>query len=345
MSVKLYYGVSDSFFDKPVNGGFVKFYWLNKYFPNTVSNYDILYIGSSSLPPGAFDVVKEAKEKGAKFVWNQNGVGHNGWAPDWALSDIESVNAPIREFIHSADYVVYQSEFAKSSSDKYLGSINAPNKVLYNPVDVNFFKPFEGKKFMCDGKLRLLLAGSQYHKDKFVTGVNVLKVLSDSGINAELIVAGRVSWPCRNITEPLMEAEKIIGRMGLAGRVKFLGVYGQEDAPRIYNSADILIHPKYNDVCPTAVIEAMACGLPVVCMNNGGTVELVGEMAGIAVGEYDEKSCEKYLIPNYNDMADAVIEIKRDIDTFSKNARERSLKFDLKNWVKEHRKIFSDLLK
>ena len=47
--------------------------------------------------------------------------------------------------------------------------------------------------------------------------------------------------------------------------------------------AHVLLHTKVNDPCPTAVIEAMACGLPVAYPASGGTVELVGDEAGIGV--------------------------------------------------------------
>ena len=44
--------------------------------------------------------------------------------------------------------------------------------------------------------------------------------------------------------------------------------------------AHLLLHTKVKDPCPSAVIEAMACGLPVVYPASGGTVELVGDEAG-----------------------------------------------------------------
>ena len=71
--------------------------------------------------------------------------------------------------------------------------------------------------------------------------------------------------------------------IGVAERVEFLGPYSQLEAPHILRRGHVLLHTKYNDPCPTAVIEAMACGVPVVYSSSGGVPELVGQEAGIGV--------------------------------------------------------------
>ena len=76
-------------------------------------------------------------------------------------------------------------------------------------------------------------------------------------------------------------------RLGLAGRVDFTGRYAQADAPGVFRRAHVLLHTKVNDPCPTTVIEAMACGVPVVYAASGGTVELVGDEAGVGVPHPD----------------------------------------------------------
>ncbi len=68
--------------------------------------------------------------------------------------------------------------------------------------------------------------------------------------------------------------------------------------------AHVLLHTKVKDPCPTLVIEAMACGLPVVHPASGGTVELVGDEAGIGVPHPD--TWEQDIPPAPEELAEAV---------------------------------------
>jgi hypothetical protein len=70
----------------------VKFLPLQQIFPHAPRRFNILYLGSSSLPEELPQVLEMARRKKAKIVLNQNGVGYPAWAPaDW-----ETVNAPMQ---------------------------------------------------------------------------------------------------------------------------------------------------------------------------------------------------------------------------------------------------------
>ena len=64
-------------------------------------------------------------------------------------------------------------------------------------------------------------------------------------------------------------------RLGLAGRVHFLGQLRHGDLPRVYTAADALVLASDNEGWPNVLLEAMACGTPVVATDVGGSSEVV----------------------------------------------------------------------
>jgi len=111
----------------------------------------------------------------------------------------------------------------------------------------------------------------------------------------------------------------------------------------IYRQAHLLLHTKYNDPCPTVVLEAMACGLPVVYSNSGGTPELVGAESGIGIPA--ELSWDRNLPPAPADLADAVGRVLSRYHDYSTAARRRAVEcFDLPIWLDRQRAIFESLL-
>jgi UDP-glucose:(heptosyl)LPS alpha-1,3-glucosyltransferase len=67
--------------------------------------------------------------------------------------------------------------------------------------------------------------------------------------------------------------QRLAGRLGVADRVMFIGPAG--DVRRTYFAADLHVHPTFYDPCSSVVIEALACGLPVVTSRYNGAAELM----------------------------------------------------------------------
>ena len=98
-----------------------------------------------------------------------------------------------------------------------------------------------------------------------------------------------------------------------------------------------------NDPCPNVVIEAMACGLPVVYADSGGTPELVGGEAGIGVP--DASDWDHDVPPDPEALADAVGRVFDSLDGYRSAARRRAeVEFDLRPWVERHRALFAKLV-
>jgi glycosyltransferase involved in cell wall biosynthesis len=312
-------------------GGIIKFQRLSETFPNTPRSFNVIYMVSSDHPRYAAQLVRAALHKGAKFVWNQDGVAYPAWMP----SGWEAVNARLAQLLHAAHYVLYQSDFSRLSSDRFLGERSGPWEVLHNAVDTDLFRPATSKKAADD--LVLLTAGSKYLFERLESPIRALACVRKRRPRARLLFAGRVS---PGLMRP---AQRLIAELRLEGGVTFLPPFTQADAPSIFQQADILLHPKINDPCPGVVIEAMACGLPVVHSDSGGVPELVGNEAGRGVAT--EANWERFTPPTPELWAEAVLAVAEDLSRGAEAARQRAVdRFDLHPWVERHRQLFTELL-
>ena len=69
-------------------------------------------------------------------------------------------------------------------------------------------------------------------------------------------------------------------RLGIAGRVHFIGGVKHGELPRILRQADLFVQPSIGEESfGISVVEAMACELPVLASRNGGLVEIVSDGA------------------------------------------------------------------
>lgn len=306
-------------------GGTVKMQKLDARFPNHPTDFSILYLGTTWLPQDLRPLLSFAKHRHVPVVANQDGVGYPGWAGDRT----EEVNRPLRRVLRAAAHVLYQSEFSKLSSDLFLGEPTASWEVLPNAVDVGFFTPVATRP--PDGPV-LILGGDQTQAYRLELALRTLAFVRERHPDARLLVTGRLVSPI----EPLAES------LGVAGHVQVVGEYAQRAWPDILRRGHLLLHTKVKDPCPTLVLEAMAAGLPVVYPASGGTVELVGDEAGVGVPH--PESWERDEPPSPEAMADAVDRVLGDLDRFSVAARARVVeRFALEPWLDRHAELFARL--
>jgi glycosyltransferase involved in cell wall biosynthesis len=311
--------------DEVVYGGHVKFSLLEEALPNAPRDFNVLYLGSSALPLEAGRLVELARRRDAAFAWNQNGVAYRGWYGNgWEL-----VNEPRARLFHAADHVFFQSAFCKLSAERFYGEREGPWEVLHNPVDTRRFMPGE----RTTRRLTLLLGGNQYQRYRLESALHTLVHVRRERPDARLLVAGELSFV----------PDELVRSLRLEDAVELVGPYTQAEAPALMRRADILLHTKYNDPCPTVVLEAMASGLPVVYSASGGTPELVGPDAGAGVDA--PLDWERDHPPAAEELARAALAVADGLADYAAAARERSLRFDARAWIERHHTVFTELIR
>lgn len=315
------------------HGGAVKLTYLSENIPHHFPSANLLYAVSSVAHPLQIKILETAKHKSLKIVFNQNGVAF----PAWDGNNYEASNFSLKQLISFADFIIYQSQFCKDSAERYISPPDVLNEVIYNPVDTRLFSPDA-----CPAKpetLTLLLGGNQYEKYRLELALQTLKSLHRDVPNAKLIVTGNL-WLSRDEAESW--TKQALHDMNLTEHVTFTGTYAQIDAPALYSHAHLLLHTKYADPSPGLVLEAMALGMPVVHLDNGGVPELVGN-AGIGV--HVEHDWNKINLPSPQAMADAVLRVYAGREEYSQKARQRAEDlFSLEKFVAKHKEIFEKVL-
>jgi glycosyltransferase involved in cell wall biosynthesis len=314
-----------------IRGGGVKLEQLRNHFPHSSENYDCLYLVSSALPENFIRLIKEAKAKQHLIVWNQNGVAYPAWAPN----TYQAINRRLRFGIKAANKVIYQSKFCIETVNIWLNHRSTENfEIIHNAVDTDSFTPPLARRIRPD---TLLLCGTQQAPYRVLSAIAVLDCLKRKGLNWSLIIAGKLNWK-----DSAEEVAAHIRKLGLTEHVKLICEFGRSQAKAIYHSADILLHTKYNDPCPTVVLEALSCGMPVVGSRSGGLPELVDELSGVLISVpvddyYQDHKIEAEL------AAEAVKRIVSDFPRYSRAARQRAVTmFDLKTWLSKHKKIIGN---
>ncbi len=311
-----------------IGGPLVKIEKLTKVFPDNKFKFNLVYIASNNffITKGSLNIIKK---RNIKIVLNQNGVFY----PAWFKGNYKQKNLKMSEAYHAANYVFWQSNFCKKASNKFLGKRLGEGEVLYNAVDTNFLMPSKKN----DKIFTFLITGNISKKNNYrLTQILIaFKEILKLNSNLQLIIAG-------NIEDKEYIFSKILQNK-IREKISFLGSFKQIDAPKIYQLADAYVTITFQDNCPSTVIEAMSCGLPVLYSSSGGIPELVDINSGI--GLEVKQSWEQIQVPNVNKIVDGMLKIIENKKSMSESARTRVVEnFDLKNWLKRHEIIFNQFL-
>ena len=209
-----------------------------------------------------------------------------------------------------ADRVIYQSEFIRGWWNNWYGEVRAPSTVILNGINLERYSP-EGKHDRPKDRYRLLLLEGSLAgglNAGLFHGVALAEKMAEKH-PMEVVVAGKVD-------------EVAQAKLKSKVPVKFLGTIPREEIPQLARSSHLMYCAEVNPPCPNSVVEALACGLPVVGFDSGSLKELVGDDAGRVV-PYGSNPW-KLETPHIATLADSAEEVLSQQEQFRAAARKRA---------------------
>ena len=215
--------------------------------------------------------------------------------------------------LKNVDKVIAVSENTKKDIVKYLGFPEESIEVVYNGVDERF-KPLSHDSCLYDFSPYILFVGTLEPRKNVTTLLKAFYILKKrKEVMHKLVIAGGKGWKNKEVYET-------VRRLNLSNSVKFLGYVPEEELPKLYSGADLFVYPSLYEGFGLPLLEAMACGCPVITSNVSSLPEVVGD-AGILVDPLD-----------VNGLADMMYKVLNNEDVREKMVKKGSKRAKMFSW-------------
>ena len=234
-----------------------------------------------------------------------------------------------------ADHIITVSEYSKAQIIERLGVPVSKVSTIYNGVNAEFspmdrelaFKAISAALGVRQCYL-LYVGGLRRYKNVSVLLKAFAILRRRSDIPHRLLILGDHAQRRRELAEECSQ-------LGISGSTDFVCHVGQELLPKLYAAADVLVMPSTIEGFGLPVLEAMACGTPVVSSQAASLPEVGGD----AVIYFDPESAE--------DLAEAIervlcsAELRENLRT---KGLERATRFTWKDSVEKHVQVYQAVL-
>jgi glycosyltransferase involved in cell wall biosynthesis len=180
--------------------------------------------------------------------------------------------------VKRADYVLADSLATKLDIVNLYGIGAEQVEVLLSGVDpvfcpdnsTNFLTIRE--KYQLGDSPYLFAVGTVQPRKNYARLIEALSILRAAGLDIELVIAGGKGW----LEDPIYAA---LDQFEMRPYVHFIGFAPEEDLPSLYSNALCSVFPSLYEGFGLPILEAMACGTPVVTSNVSSMPEVAGDAA------------------------------------------------------------------
>jgi len=180
---------------------------------------------------------------------------------------------------HAAAHLIADSSATKRDLTERYGTEPDKITVVYPGYDQTTFQPVRDEKVIEAVKARydiagnyVLFVGTLQPRKNLIRLTEAFSNLQYPISNIQLVMAGKKGWLYEKIFQQVEE-------LGLERRVVFTGYVVEGDLPALLSGARLFVFPSLYEGFGLPVLEAMACGTPVVCSSASSLPEVAGDAA------------------------------------------------------------------
>lgn len=313
MKIGLRYNLFRNF---STGGGDVFVDRLSKYFEEN----NLAKVKSGLIPNYEFGLFQVSKPKyfnfGKPFFLRLDGVYFDN-KQTFELGI--KINQEIENSVKHAKGVIFNSNFCKELYERILKKkIEKPHKTVYCAVPYKLFNPNGSnyKKKLGLENFTVLVSSANWRRHKRLNElIKFLEIINENKKKYKLLVLGKKPNNLKNFFHP---------------DVFFSGKINPNALAPWYRTGDIYVHLSWIEPSGNTQIEALSCGLPVLCCNNGGIGETIEYFNGGIVSNCDEIYEFNYL-DFYNPPEPDYKILRQDLEKIENNLEiyKKKIKFDL----------------
>lgn len=271
---------------------------------------------------------KSRKQYGTRVIYTAHGFHFYKGAPlkNWILFyPIEKYLAKYTDTlitINNEDFDFALKKFSKRCKDiQYVPGVGIDTKKFKFTLSQEEKEKLK-KSLGLDKNSFILIFPARLDRNKnqkFL--IDAMKILINKSSNIHLLLPGN--------DELNGYYQNIVNEKNLNKNIHFLGY--RNDIPKLMKISDIAVSSSLREGLPVNVIEAFACGLPVVALNCRGMSDLI------------ENGKNGYIINNINEFVEKIIDIynKREREEYSNYDMKIVKKYDYHEIIKKMKKIYN----
>lgn len=233
----------------------------------------------------------------------------------------------------SASSIISISESTKNDLINFYHADKNRVTVTYLATPTNYAPVNELSKIMeIKAKYKLitpfvLYTGTIQPRKNLDSLVNAFNNLKINGLKHKLVIVGKRGWKYRSLFD-------LINKLNLKKEIIFTDYAAEKDLPYLYSLADLFVYPSFYEGFGLPVLEAMACGVPIITSATSSLPEVTGKSAILI----DPK--------NINDLASAISKVLNNADLREKmitRGLEQAKRFSWEKCAKKTLNIYKSV--